>query len=69
MLDQKHEQRREHEQHDRIARQPIGEAFPARRLQIFLHRQRPDIARAAPVQIAGGRMVERHVPIASDSKV
>ena len=62
MLDQKQEERREHEQHDRVARQPVGESLPARRLQVFLHRHRPDVAHAPPVQIAGRRVVEGVFP-------
>src|SRR5271163_4871368 len=38
-------------QNNRVARQSISEPFPARRLQILLHGQRPDIAFAAPIEI------------------
>src|SRR3546814_12857663 len=55
---QEHEQRCEHEQHDWIARQPVREPLPARRLQIFLDRHRPDVAGATLVEVRRGAVME-----------
>src|SRR3546814_1642761 len=57
-----HEQRCEHEQHDWIARQPVREPLPARRLQIFLDRHRPDVAGATLVEVRRGAVMDRVFP-------
>src|SRR3546814_4388358 len=59
---QEHEQRCEHEQHDWIARQPVREPLPARRLQIFLDRHRPDVAGATLVEVRRGAVMDRVFP-------
>ena len=53
-------------QDERIAREPIGEAFPARGFEVFLHGQGPDVAGAAAVQIDRSWRGEWRVPSASD---
>src|SRR5438477_7366117 len=62
LLDHEQEQRGHDEEHEGVARQPIGEPFPAGGLQIFLDRERPDVARAPAVQVAGSGMVETVFP-------
>jgi hypothetical protein len=42
------------EHHYRMTVEPIFETTEARERQIFLHRERVDVADAAPFQIAGG---------------
>ena len=54
MFDHKQEKRRNEEEHDRVAREPVQEPIPARGLQVFLDRQRPHVASAAPIQVARG---------------
>src|SRR5882672_7960556 len=62
MMYDKYIQRRDHKKYDRVARKPIGQSPPAGTLEIFLHRERPDIARAAPIQVARGSMVQGVLP-------
>ena len=45
------------EHHQRVAIEPVFEPAPARARQIFAHRQRVDIADAAALEIARGRMM------------
>ena len=62
LLDEKHIKRGEAEKDDRVARQAIGKAPPARCFQIFLDGQRPYISGAAPVQIARSGVVNGVLP-------
>ncbi len=54
--------RRDHKQHDRVARQPVRKPFPAGRLEILPHRQRPHVAHAAPIQVSRMAMVKGVLP-------
>ena len=46
------------EHHRRMAVEPVHQAAPARQRQIFAHRQRIDIADAAAIEIARGRVMD-----------
>src|SRR4051812_28332210 len=59
MFDNEQVERANAEKNDGVARQTIGEALPTRRLDVLLHRQGPDVTSAAPIQVAGGGMVNR----------
>ena len=61
-LNQEHIERPDHEEDDRIAREAVREPLPARRLEVFLHGQRPDVAHAAPIEIARRRVMRRVLP-------
>ena len=54
-----HEQigRTDPEHHDRMPVQPIGQPAPDRQRPIFAHRQRIDVAHAAAIEIARGRVM------------
>src|ERR1700674_5864369 len=61
-MNHKHVERCDEEENQRISRQSISQALPARCLAEFPHRQGPDVSRAAPVQITGGSMMQRVLP-------
>ena len=46
----------------RIAGEPVGESFPARRFQIFLHGHGPDIAGATFIEMAGAAVMNGMFP-------
>src|SRR4051812_40461156 len=60
--DQEEKQGCDYEKNDGVARQAISEALPARSLEILLHGQRPDVARAALVEVAGAGVMDRVLP-------
>lgn len=60
LLDYENQQRSNAEQDQWIACRPVGNAPPARRVQILLNCQRPDVAAAVTVELAG-RTVMRGV--------
>ena len=62
MIDQEEIEGGQHEQHQRIARQPIREATPAGRFEVLLYSHGPDIAGAALVQMSRGAMMDRMLP-------
>ena len=57
MLENEQIERSQAEHDDRVALQAIERAAPGRPALIFAHRQRADVARAPPVEIAGGGVV------------
>ena len=57
LYERKHHERADDERDQGKAENPIPQALPARRGEIFVHSQRPDVADAAPVEIARGRVV------------
>ena len=62
VTDQEEIERGQHEQHQRIARQPIPEATPARRFEVLLHGHGPDIPDTALVEMPRGAVMDRMLP-------
>ena len=58
MVDEEQAERCQEEENDGIARETVAEAFPAGRLEVLLHGERPDVSFAAPIQFARARVME-----------
>ena len=62
MFNHEHEKRTDTKEDDGIARETLSETPPAGGFEVFLHRQRPNIAGAAAIEIARGGMMDRVFP-------